>query len=277
MTNFCAKCSAQPYHKGFTCAGFKEYQSSRHCRFCSAKLTTEEALRSSNGVRDVCGQAECQAKSLISCEKTLPCGCACVGIKNEVECHPCLKHDLHIDEDEYCGICYVEGLKDAPCLTLKGPCKHTFHYACLLKKLESRYPGARIGFEFKGCPLCKQEIVHPALAEVLAPINALEANIKERALQRLQFEGRERDPAIVNKDGSNYNDPVGFAMKQYLFYMCYKCKRPYFASGQHPLTHACSFECSSAQTHLVVCWCFVVCSEVAISAKRPIRRSIPPS
>ena len=125
----------------------------------------------------------------------------------------------------------MEGLKDAPCLTLVGPCKHTFHYTCLLKKLESRWPGARVGFEFKGCPVCKQEINHPALNAVLGPINELEANIKERALQRLQYEGRQSDPAIVNKDGAFHNDPVGFAMKQYLFYMCYKCKKPYFAGG----------------------------------------------
>jgi len=74
------------------------------CRFCSSKLTADEALHPSNGVRDVCGQSECQSKSLICCEKTLACGCACNGIKNETECLPCLKHDLKIDEDEYCGV-----------------------------------------------------------------------------------------------------------------------------------------------------------------------------
>jgi hypothetical protein len=74
------------------------------CRFCSSKLSPEEAVRPSNGVRDVCAGAECQAKSVICCEKTLACGCACNGIKNEAVCLPCLKHDLKIDEDEYCGV-----------------------------------------------------------------------------------------------------------------------------------------------------------------------------
>ena len=80
------------------------------CRFCSSKLSAEEALRPSNGVRDVCAQSDCQSKSLVCCEKTLPCGCACNGIKNETTCLPCLKHDLNIDEDEYCG---VSGTSDA--------------------------------------------------------------------------------------------------------------------------------------------------------------------
>lgn len=50
-------------------------------------------------------------------------------------------------------------------------------------------------------------------------------------MQRLKYEGRERDAAIVNANGAFYNDPVGFAIKQYLFYMCFKCNLPYFAGG----------------------------------------------
>jgi len=229
--NFCAKCRATPYHKGFTCAGWKEYQASRHCRFCSAKLAPEEAAKLSNGVRDVCSDADCQAKSLLCCEKILPCGCACNGIRNEATCLGCLKHDLHVDEDEFCGICYVESLKDAPCIQLQGPCTHMFHYGCVVKKLESKWPNARIGFEFLSCPLCKQAMNHPSLTSILAPIQALEKDIQTRALQRLAHEGREKDPAIVNANGAFFGDPLAFAMKQYLFYMCYKCKRPYFAGG----------------------------------------------
>lgn len=44
----------------------------------------------------------------------------------------------------HCQICYVEGLKDAPCLQSQGACTHVFHFSCLLKKLESKWPGARI-------------------------------------------------------------------------------------------------------------------------------------
>lgn len=81
------------------------------------------------------------------------------------------------------------------------------------------------------CPLCKKELRHPALAAQLAPIDALESVIQERAMQRLKYEGRDRDAAIVNANGAFFNDPVGFAIKQYLFYMCFKCAQPYFAGG----------------------------------------------
>ena len=42
----------------------------------------------------------------LSCDKILPCGCVCCGLKNETECLPCLKHELEVAED-YCPICYV--------------------------------------------------------------------------------------------------------------------------------------------------------------------------
>ena len=74
------------------------------CRFCSSKLSAEQSLKLSNGIRDVCSEADCQAKSLICCDKTLSCGCACNGIRNETECLKCLKHVLKIEEDEYCGV-----------------------------------------------------------------------------------------------------------------------------------------------------------------------------
>jgi hypothetical protein len=35
---FCTSCKRSPYHKGFTCKSFVEYQSARHCRFCDTKL-----------------------------------------------------------------------------------------------------------------------------------------------------------------------------------------------------------------------------------------------
>jgi len=98
------------------------------------------------------------------------------------------------------------------------------------------------------------------LRDVLAPIETLEAEIKKRSLERyaitstvcvhlssvivtaapvtdcrmvhrLIYEGREKDPAIIKPNGRFYNDPTAFAMHQFLFYMCFKCKKPYFAGG----------------------------------------------
>jgi hypothetical protein len=154
----------------------------------------------------------------------------CNGVKDEKEHLPCLKHGLEC-ADDFCAICYVEALKDAPCIQLLGDCQHVFHAHCVQEKVKSRWPGARISFDFLKCPVCSQEMDHPALAGVMAPVKELRALVEKKATERLEFEGRAKDPAIVKPSGAYFNNPVGFAMHQYLFYMCFKCQRPYFAGG----------------------------------------------
>ena len=132
----------------------------------------------------------------------------------------------------YCVVLsYVEELRAAPCIKMTGPCLHVVHYQCALTKITSKWPGARISFEFRTCPVCKQNMAHPALETVLAPVIAMESGIIEKALQRLKYESRENDPAITQKGGEFFQNTVGFAMKNYLFYQCFKCQRPYFAGG----------------------------------------------
>jgi E3 ubiquitin-protein ligase MYCBP2 len=72
---------------------------------------------------------------------------------------------------------------------------------------------------------------HPAIEDILKPVLELEKNIHSKAMQRLQYENRDKDAAVTKKGEAFYNDPVGYAMKQYLFYMCFKCQNPYFAGG----------------------------------------------
>lgn len=56
------------------------------------------------------------------CDKTLACGHACSGVKEEKECLPCLhgcsppEAKLKQDADDMCMICYTEGLSCAPCV-----------------------------------------------------------------------------------------------------------------------------------------------------------------
>ena len=230
---FCASCKQSPYHKGYTCSTYKDYQAARHCRFCSARLDAGSQWKNPGGsiaLKDVCTSEDCVKKAEACCDRMLSCGCPCNGIKGEALCLPCLKHDLQVESD-YCPICFVEALQDAPCIKMTGPCLHVVHHACALTKIESRWPGARISFEFRTCPMCKQNMAHPALEAVLAPVIAMEKSITDKALQRLKYEGRESEPAIVNKGGEFFNNPVGFALKHYLFYQCFKCSRPYFAGG----------------------------------------------
>jgi len=243
QTVFCANCKVIPYHKGYTCAQFVDYQKARHCRFCSTRLDDKNTLGDAPSValRDVCVQEECAAKRALSCTKMLSCGCPCGGVRDEPECLQCLKHELKIAE-EFCPICYVESLREAPCVRSNGTsnnCNHTFHFACVKTKLEAKWPGARISFEFRTCPVCKKNLENPALTPILAPILNLEAVIQDKALQRLKYEGQEKNAAIVNPSGRFYNDPLGFAMHQFLFFLCWQCKKPYFAGG---------YQCQEANT-----------------------------
>ncbi len=72
---------------------------------------------------------------------------------------------------------------------------------------------------------------HPGVVECSKNFLALRALIQGKAMERLKYECRERDPQIIKADSPYYNNPPAFAMHQYLFFMCYKCQKPYFAGG----------------------------------------------
>jgi len=62
----------------------------------------------------------------MACLKKLPCDHWCCGFKDEVECLPCINdkcvelnsQNMHIDQtgSDFCNICYIEGLENAPCI-----------------------------------------------------------------------------------------------------------------------------------------------------------------
>jgi E3 ubiquitin-protein ligase MYCBP2 len=142
---------------------------------------------------------------------------------------PCLKHELQVDED-FCPICYVETLAEAPCV-LVGPCGHAVHWACIQDRFSSKWPDARLSFAFLSCPLCQGPIDNRLFDKILAPLITLKKKVESLSLQRLEHEGRQKDAAIISPTGAYYKDPLGFAMREYLFYMCFKCSRPYFAGN----------------------------------------------
>ena len=143
-------------------------------------------------------------------------------------CLPCLK--CSGIADDFCAICYSESLSSAPCVQLM--CGHTFHYKCVQKHIENGYAHHRITFEHTRCPLCKEPIQHWAFEESLAKWALLEADVNERALNRLRIEGNEKHREIVEPWGQFHGNPLGFANHIYVFYQCYKCKKPYFAGNQ---------------------------------------------
>ncbi|ODN02467.1 E3 ubiquitin-protein ligase MYCBP2 [Orchesella cincta] len=198
------------------------------CRFCN-KVGNSGPLALGN----VCGETECQEYSKNACERVLECGHLCGGVRNENKCLPCLQGCsdklgtvLKQDGDDMCMICFTDALAFAPAILLL--CGHVFHYHCCRSVLEKRWPGPRITFSFSYCPICKVEIAHALLDDLLNPIRELFDDVKRKALMRLEYEGLNTAEGIVSPGGRYFQDPSGFAMDRYAYYVCFKCKKAYF-------------------------------------------------
>lgn len=126
---FCADCKRNPYHVGFTCEQAAHDEVARKCRFCQEEMSGKS--RSDQPCfKDVCQEKDCLEVMFKTCAKMHPCGHPCCGFKDEKQCLPCLepecaeKHNAvalpkkRINEtiDDYCIICYTEGLRAKPCI-----------------------------------------------------------------------------------------------------------------------------------------------------------------
>ncbi|NXD08304.1 MYCB2 ligase, partial [Nothocercus nigrocapillus] len=201
--------------------------SSEACRFCGCRSGTELSA-----VGSVCSDTDCQEYAKIACSKTHACGHPCGGVKNEEHCLPCLHGcdkgaaTLKQDADDMCMVCFTEALSAAPAIQLD--CSHVFHLQCCQRVLENRWLGPRITFGFMSCPICKNKINHTVLKDLLDPIKELYEDVRRKALMRLEYEGLHKSEAITTPGVRFYNDPAGYAMNRYAYYVCFKCKKAYF-------------------------------------------------
>ncbi|XP_070552183.1 E3 ubiquitin-protein ligase MYCBP2-like isoform X2 [Ptychodera flava] len=167
--------------------------SSSACRFCGS--TSNTGLLA---IGYVCTDPDCQKHAENACGKTHPCGHQCGGIKEEERCLPCLygcsgnKHGsmLKQDADDMCMICFTEALSAAPAIQIN--------------------------------------IEHGVLRDLLSAIRALEEDVQRKAVMRLEYEGLHKCEAITTPGARFYNDPTGFAMNRYAYYVCFKCKKAYY-------------------------------------------------
>lgn len=243
QTEFCAACRKEPYHLGFTCDTFSNYERARKCRFCSTQLHSKTNQAPSKGwapaLQDCCTSPDCLARRQIACPRTLPCGHFCSGCNfdDKFNCHPSCMHEECVakarkegknvvDGSEYCTICYCEGLEQAPCIHLE--CGHVYHYDCVKKKLDSKWSGAMITFGFLECPLCKKELSHPALAHDLKPHHALLADVKDKAAKRLKQINLNDVKELKDKNSPFFGNEAKYAMARFCYYPCFKCQKPYF-------------------------------------------------
>lgn len=196
------------------------------CRFCGA--TGGRGLLE---IGNVCGETECQTNSLTACSRIHACGHMCGGIKDEDVCLPCLHGcdstaGLKQDADDMCMICFTDALSASPAIQLI--CGHVFHLTCCRDVLTKRWPGPRITFTFSLCPICKADMDHPVLQDLLKPVRSLFEDVKRKGLMRLEYEGLDRSEAITSPSGRFFGDAVGFAMDRYAYYVCCKCNKAYF-------------------------------------------------
>ncbi|KAF0977518.1 hypothetical protein FDP41_003510 [Naegleria fowleri] len=220
-TEFCSNCHSIPYHEQFTCASYHAFLHSKKCRFCDKMIDKSS--------KDVCTSEECQEKLKYACSHVHKCGHLCCGIKDEFLHLRCLQcsDELELQEgDDFCNICYTSSLKQAPCIELK--CGHIFHYECIRKRLEKKWSGARITFNFEKCPLCNQVVEHYSLKDLILPIRALKSMVERKALMRMDHEGLLKCEEVTNEHGKYYKKPLEYAMNTFAYYLCYECKNPYY-------------------------------------------------
>ena len=231
--DFCIGCQAIPYHLGKTCEEFKHYEKAKKCRFCD-----QEIKGMNRGPDDdVCNDDECRNRYTVACKKQLSCGHKCFGVNGERKCPPCIDKECREfngqfgqNKDDYCIICYSEGLGSSPIVELS--CGHYMHYLCVKKRLETKWIGPKITFNHCLCPSCNKWFdcnSVPDLQKMIDENKKLYEEIKEMSLKRLKFEDLDKDPRLTDPNSPWYGKKVEFALKRLSYYMCYVCKKPYFA------------------------------------------------
>ena len=231
--DFCVKCLAKPYHSGKTCEQYKNYIIAKRCRFCDNKIKNNNKGPDD----DVCNEKECIDRYSISCKKKLKCGHKCFGVNQEKECPPCIDKEckefggqFDQNKDTYCVICYSEGLGSSPIAVLS--CGHYVHYTCIKKRLENKWIGPRITFNHCLCPSCNKWFdckSLPDLQNMIEENKKLYEDIKQKSLVRLKYEGLDKDSRLSDPNSPWFGKKVEFALKRLSYYMCYVCKKPYFA------------------------------------------------
>jgi hypothetical protein len=231
---FWSKCNVEPYHVGKTCEEFAEYRGADKCRFWLDKL---KKIRKNNSpaFMAVCRKEECESNMDKWCDKQLECGHFCCGTRGEIVWVPCLDPDwvkanpgLTLDQtaDDFCMICYMSGLGQAPSIQLD--CKHIYHEECLMRVLGDKWSGPRINFEFIKCPNCKSEMssFHEGASNLIREANKLKKNIEKIALKRAKHEWIDKDERLQQ---APYNGVLlPYAVARLSYYLWFKCKKPYF-------------------------------------------------
>ena len=113
---------------------FRSTSSAAACRFCSAPLGESGGVAQlvAYGVQNCCDKEDCAELAKLVCQKTLPCGHGCNGIRDEATCLPCLHGcdngekekslPLKQDSEDQCMVCFTSSLSEEPCIQVGCVC-----------------------------------------------------------------------------------------------------------------------------------------------------------
>ena len=232
-TEFCVNCDTTPYHLGKTCEEYQNYQNALKCKFCDEEIKNSNKGPGSN----CCTESECVERYRESCKKKLKCTHDCPGHVEENFCLPCIITDCDNYEnfygqtsEDYCPICYSESLISAP--LVKTGCNHFVHHACVKEKIFKKWVGPKLTFNYMECSQCKSWLTFPNNSDLqkLSDENkALYDDIIKKLTERMKFEGLDKDKRLSDPNDPFYQKPLEFGLKSIAYYMCFKCKKPYFA------------------------------------------------
>eukprot|EP01084_Bolivina_argentea_P270172 459346_1 len=109
-------------------------------------------------------------------------------------------------------------------------CKLKLHYECLLGWIKDGFPGKgrRIVVKKLRCLMCKQQMMHQAANNLFKQTQKLYNKVEQLALQQVKAHNKMNDDAIINKNSEFYNNPIGYGIKLYSFFICYKCEKPHY-------------------------------------------------
>ena len=193
--------------------------------FHSHKITRCKFCQNEIGKDEICDNKRCKEIIKYICENKLSCGHDCLGVCGEIICPPCLDSKckyyggiFNQNKDTCCQIC-LEKLSSSPIVNLS--CNHYVHYFCIIKQLKKgeNLSGKKLNFNFIKCPVCDLVFECPSVPEIQSKIKYYK-KIYMTIYNMNMIEQR----LIYEKINSN-KDPFDI----FIFYLCYKCKRPYYA------------------------------------------------
>lgn len=97
--------------------------------------------------------------------------------------------------------------------------------------MKNRWPGPRVVFSYLECPECKQRINAPhcpPLVEELSESKRIEDDVLKKVVERAKFEGIDKHDRLKDPKDKFFNDLRGYSIYKLSYYMCFKCKSPYF-------------------------------------------------